>query len=430
MARRTLAADLPSTPMSAPSFRQLARARCLLLLAGLLVATAVEAQPIQASDRVRVTFSDTTVAHALGIRSALTDSLQLTARVHEVLADSLVLRVADGRRYGVPQSALSAVEVSHGRSPWRHLGGIGGALAGAFTGALIGGAIAPETEGPCLFSSNTSCFQSLEWAGRGLFAGGVVGTFVGAHVGRRLAPERWRPVDGAPTAERAPADPPAGERHWAVRSTFSVPAAGSASIEAYLSDQGFDDDRPRYGWFGGEILGYSPRPIDQSEPITQTLTVVRQVRPNLRLGVRGVLASRSEAEGYHQDAGDLRVAQAMAAVLPVAEWSRGPLRVGAGAGVAWGKAGEIDYAVDPDDRAGSPDIVPVFLDSRSYLRPAATAYVGAGGTLFGGRLSLGVEAQWVYAGTVDIGPFAEGTAGPGSIRADDVSVGPVVGVRW
>ena len=277
---------------------------------------------------------------------------------------------------------------------------------------MLGVAFAPESGG----------------AAKGSVVGGVAGTFLGAHIGRGLAPERWRPVSSSPTGSESFFQQSGESRRWSVRATFANPAEGGAAIARYLSDEGFGDDRPDYGWFGGEIRGYDPRPMDRSDFITQTVTMTRDVRPALRLGVRGVIASRSEVDGYHQGAGDLRVARTMAAVLPVAEWNRGAIRVGAGAGMAWGETGETDYVYDPEAGLDGD----VFLSSQTFVRPAAVAYAGVGGTLFGGHVALGLEAQYVYAGTAEIGPFAVGevTADAGSVRLSQLSLGPVVGVRW
>ena len=223
-------------------------------------------------------------------------------------------------------------------------------------------------------------------------------------------------------------------KRWTVRyfSALDVGNGFNASgIASYLEENDFDGREVSFG----TTLDY---PLTRAEGGTGwSLFAAYAYRPWLKVGAslhHGVTVSASglwDRIGSTSRTGRLRISQSMWAMAPIALWTPvSNVVVGAGPAVIRGAITltdtrallSVQERMDPQED--------------TFLRLGAVAFASIGFTL-GRTLYVGVQGQYLYSGEGGVGPFPleerffdRDALESSSVRFDQVTLGPVVGIRF
>lgn len=227
----------------------------------------------------------------------------------------------------------------------------------------------------------------------------------------------------ATTAVQAQDDTPDWKR-WTVRYFNALDAhsdSNASGFADYLEERGFGDSVR--GFLGG-VTDY---------PLTNdgggggwSVIAAYAYRPQLKLGGSFFQGANVAALGFRTTAeggGRPRIEQKAWAVAPIALWTPvSTLAVGAGPAFVRGTIRFSD---------GVFTLGQVGTQEDSFMRLGAVAFASLGSTLFRGMLYIGVQGQYLYVGTEEVGPYDLNgeSIEAGSIRLDQFTFGPVVALN-
>jgi hypothetical protein len=240
-----------------------------------------------------------------------------------------------------------------------------------------------------------------------------------------LVPEGWAQEDET------------SARRWTLRVFYSLPdnsaAFNSRGLVDFLENNGFGDDASN--WFTNGVTEY---PVVWTENASRSVYAAFAIRPYLSIGglyynAQKVGVSGRRYEPEQETSFRITLQQTMWALAPIALWSPiGFVDVGAGPAFIRGGAGPYDMASEQRVEA----------QETSFQRLGAVIFVSLGFTVLNRTLYLGLQGQYLYGGTVEIGPYdaAESfaifppfevfTLDAQETRIDQLTWGPAIAVNF
>lgn len=244
-----------------------------------------------------------------------------------------------------------------------------------------------------------------------------------------IAPSAYAQTDGQTGDEE--------KRRWTVRLFYSFPGnwavRNSRGLVDYLERNGFDYDTPPGNFFGG--VDY---PQVGTEDASRSFYAAYAIRPDFSVGGLYYDAQQIDVSGFlyepeQEMSFDIDLQQTMRALAPIALWEPvGVLDIGAGPAFIWG--GTAPYEVGAEQRLEAQET--------SFQRLGAVIFASVGFTVLDRYVYLGLQGQFLYGGTVEIGPYdvEEGfarssppetfTLSARKVRIGQLSWGPVIAVNF
>lgn len=221
-------------------------------------------------------------------------------------------------------------------------------------------------------------------------------------------------------------------KRWAIWTHVEIPFLtapfNARGLSQLLEDNAFGQDIT----FLGEPIEYPYREVKRP---SWTAEATYQLRPRLRLGGFFHQTTRTHVAGFQsdprrRDPGEITLDQAMLATGPVIYWNVGrEYALGVGLTSVWGSV--APYQVALEERVAEQEI--------TFQRVGAVFILSIGDALLNDYLYVGGRVQYLYVGRVEIGPFeTEATpandgpyqVAPSKIRLDQLTIGPVVALRF
>lgn len=226
-----------------------------------------------------------------------------------------------------------------------------------------------------------------------------------------------------------------GKRRWTVRTFFILPESwtdfNSRGLVSFLENNGFDDAQ--------SLLGRTlENPVVWTRDGSWCLYAAYALRPRLSVGglyykAQDVAVAGLRNEAPQEVAFHIHLDQTMWALAPIAIWK--PVTfVNLGVGPAFIRGGTAPYEAASQQRVES--------QARSFQRLGAVIFISLGFTTFNQYLYLGLQGQFFYGGTVEMGPFeAEEwiainpphetfTLEAQNARIDQLTWGPVIAINF
>lgn len=203
----------------------------------------------------------------------------------------------------------------------------------------------------------------------------------------------------------------------------------SRGLVDYLGVNGFDDT----GWFSVDY------PFVHTEDPSWSLYATYTIRPHLSIGglyhkAQTVTVAGWRNEPQQETSFRIDLKQSMWALAPIALWEPvGFADLGVGPAIIWGRTAPYGGMNRHIEQYGE--------QKSSFQRMGAVFFISIGFNVLDRHLYLGLQGQFLYGGTVEIGPynavdftivspFQEFTLEARDTRLDQLTMGPVIAINF
>jgi hypothetical protein len=225
----------------------------------------------------------------------------------------------------------------------------------------------------------------------------------------------------------------ADTRRWTIRTFYSLPDTwagfNSRGLVDFLETNGFDDAST----FLGRTVDY---PSVWTENASWSFYAAYAAQPRLSVGGLYYKAQYVNVGGFRSEpetSFDIDLEQTMWAVAPFVLWA--PVDyVDIGAGPAFIRGGTAPYEVSFEQR--------IEAQETTFQRLGGVLFVSLGFTVLDRSLYLGLQGQFLYGGTVEMGPYQakewttftqpleQLTLETHNVRIDQLTMGPVIAINF